>query len=143
MQTVVDIGLRFCDSRTSCASDRPTRRPNSSGSSPRLSCPSRSATLTCTAFVPRTTSVGLPVGGKFKITEIGTEHLVREALTWGIPDRRSQQVVADAIEHLRCRLQAGSLGAQWTTTARGDETTSRSLPSARRDDRQPWEGRHT
>jgi serine/threonine-protein kinase HipA len=54
-----------------------------------------------TAFVPRTTSVGLPVGGKFKITEIGTEHLVREALTWGIPERRSRQVVADAIERLR------------------------------------------
>jgi hypothetical protein len=43
----------------------------------------------------------LPVGGKFKITEIGTEHLVREALSWGVPERRSRQVVADAIEHLR------------------------------------------
>jgi len=42
-----------------------------------------------TAFVPRTTSVGLPVGGKFKITEIGTEHLMREALAWGVPERRS------------------------------------------------------
>jgi serine/threonine-protein kinase HipA len=53
-----------------------------------------------TAFVPRTTSVGLPVGGKFKITEIGLDHLIREALSWGVPERRSREVAAEAIAHL-------------------------------------------
>lgn len=67
-----------------------------------------------TAFVPRTTSVGLPVGGKFKITEIGTEHLLREALTWGVPERRSRQVVADAIEHLREGIEVAN--EKWPKT---------------------------
>ncbi len=62
----------------------------------------------------RTTSVGLPVGGKFKITEIGTEHLVREALPWGLPERRSRQVVADAIEQLHEGMELAN--GRWPNT---------------------------
>ena len=69
-----------------------------------------------TAFVPRTTSVGLPVGGKFKITEIGLEHLVREALSWGVPERRSRQVVAEATDHLHQGMELAD--ARWPNTPR-------------------------
>ena len=34
------------------------------------------------AFVPRQTPLGLSIGGKFKLTEIGGEHLVAEATAW-------------------------------------------------------------
>jgi len=54
-----------------------------------------------TAFIPRQTTVGLAVGGKFKLPEIGMEHIVREAVSWGIPERRARQVVADTVEGLR------------------------------------------
>jgi serine/threonine-protein kinase HipA len=57
-----------------------------------------------TAFIPRQTTVGLPVGGKFKLPEIGTEHIVREAVTWGIPERRARQFVADTVEGLRAGI---------------------------------------
>ena len=40
------------------------------------------------AFLPRQTTLGLSIGGKFKLTEIGSEHLVAEAKSWGIPRTR-------------------------------------------------------
>jgi hypothetical protein len=35
----------------------------------------------------------LSIGGKFKLTEIGSEHLVSEAKSWGIPARDAAETV--------------------------------------------------
>jgi serine/threonine-protein kinase HipA len=67
-----------------------------------------------TAFIPRQTTLGMPIGGKFKLPDIGTEHLVREASGWGIPERRSRQVVADTIESLRAGIAAAD--ERWPNT---------------------------
>jgi serine/threonine-protein kinase HipA len=48
------------------------------------------------AFLPRQTTLGLSIGGKFKLTEIGAEHLVAEATSWGIPARDAAETV-DAV----------------------------------------------
>jgi serine/threonine-protein kinase HipA len=45
------------------------------------------------AFVPRQTVLGLPIGGKFKLTEVGSEHLVAEAKAWGIPEREAAETI--------------------------------------------------
>jgi serine/threonine-protein kinase HipA len=46
------------------------------------------------AFVPRQTTLGLSIGGKFKLTEIGIEHLVAEAMSWGIPGRDATEAIS-------------------------------------------------
>ena len=58
-----------------------------------------------TAFIPNQTTVGLPIGGKFKLPEIGTEHIVREARAWGLPERRARQVVAETVEALHAGIE--------------------------------------
>ncbi len=45
------------------------------------------------AFLPRQTTLGLSIGGKFKLTEIGSEHLVAEAKSWGIPEREASESI--------------------------------------------------
>jgi serine/threonine-protein kinase HipA len=45
------------------------------------------------AFLPRQTTLGLSIGGKFKLTEIGAEHLVAEAASWGVPARDAAETV--------------------------------------------------
>jgi len=45
------------------------------------------------AFLPRQTTLGLSIGGKFKLTEIGADHLVAEATSWGIPARDAAETV--------------------------------------------------
>jgi serine/threonine-protein kinase HipA len=45
------------------------------------------------AFLPRQTTLGLSIGGKFKLTEIGSEHLVAEAKSWGIPERDATETI--------------------------------------------------
>ncbi len=45
------------------------------------------------AFLPRQTTLGLSIGGKFKLTEIGSEHLVAEAKSWGIPERDASESI--------------------------------------------------
>ena len=46
------------------------------------------------AFVPRQTTLGLSIGGKFKLTEIGSEHLVAEAMSWGVPERDASETIS-------------------------------------------------
>ena len=46
------------------------------------------------AFLPRQTTLGLSIGGKFKLTEIGIEHLVAEAMSWGIPERDATETIS-------------------------------------------------
>ena len=53
------------------------------------------------AFIPRQTRSALPVAGKFRMDEITTEHLVREAISWGIPERRARSKVLDTLVALR------------------------------------------
>jgi serine/threonine-protein kinase HipA len=45
------------------------------------------------AFLPRQTNLGLSIGGKFKLTEIGAEHLMAEATSWGIPARDAAETI--------------------------------------------------
>ncbi len=45
------------------------------------------------AFLPRQTTLGLSIGGKFKLTDIGSEHLVAEAKSWGIPERDATETI--------------------------------------------------
>ena len=45
------------------------------------------------AFLPRQTTLGLSIGGKFKLTEIGSEHLVAEAKSWGVPERDAADTI--------------------------------------------------
>lgn len=54
-----------------------------------------------TAFVETQTTIGLSVGDKYKLTEIGTAHLVREAVSWGLPERRARQVLSAVVEDLQ------------------------------------------
>jgi serine/threonine-protein kinase HipA len=46
------------------------------------------------AFLPRQTTLGLSIGGKFKLTEIGSEHLAAEAMSWGVPERDATEAIA-------------------------------------------------
>lgn len=46
-----------------------------------------------TAFVASQTRAALPVAGKFRMDEITVEHLVREAVAWGIPERVARSTV--------------------------------------------------
>ena len=54
-----------------------------------------------TAFIESQTTIGLSVGDKYKLTEIGTTHLVREAVSWGLPERRARQVLSSIVEDLQ------------------------------------------
>lgn len=55
------------------------------------------------AFLPQQTHVGLPIAGKFKIVEIGKEHLVTEAVSWGIPER----IARETVDRVTAALTAG------------------------------------
>lgn len=50
--------------------------------------------MTTTAFLPAQQHAGLTVAGKYKLSEIGTDHLVAEAKSWGIPERRAGDEIA-------------------------------------------------
>ena len=52
------------------------------------------------AFI-RQRHVGLSVAGKFAITEIAREHLVREARSWGMPERVARATIDRALEAIR------------------------------------------
>ncbi len=62
------------------------------------------------AFVPGQRFVSLPVGGRFRIMEIGHEQVLAEAAGWGVPARAARRVVEEAVEALRraVRLVGGS-----------------------------------
>ena len=64
--------------------------------------------LPTTAFVPEQTSIGLPIGGKFKLSEIGSEHIVREAAAWGIPEAHARAVLGDTIEALAASVETAA-----------------------------------
>jgi serine/threonine-protein kinase HipA len=55
------------------------------------------------AFVPGQTHVGMSIGGRFKMTEIGKGQLVAEAVSWGVP----QTVATRTIERIAADLTAG------------------------------------
>jgi serine/threonine-protein kinase HipA len=50
------------------------------------------------AFLPRQTTLGLSIGGKFKLTEIGSEHLVAEAKLWGVPEHDAADTIGAVAE---------------------------------------------
>jgi serine/threonine-protein kinase HipA len=71
------------------------------------------------AFLPRQTTLGLSIGGKFKLTEIGAEHLVAEATSWGIPARDAAQTVdAVAAAMSKAVAEASDLYPSMPTSAR-------------------------
>ena len=53
-----------------------------------------------TAFIERQSSMGLPVGGTWRIDEIGRAHLMREAQAWGVPQGVARSVVDATVEAL-------------------------------------------
>jgi serine/threonine-protein kinase HipA len=64
-----------------------------------------------TAFIERQRTMGLPVGGKWRVDEIGTIHLVPEAETWGVPVRDAQAQIAETLEALQVGVEAAD--ARW------------------------------
>lgn len=57
------------------------------------------------AFV-RQRHFGMPVAGRFVITEITREHLVREARSWGMPERLARQTVERTLSAMREAVSA-------------------------------------
>lgn len=53
-----------------------------------------------TAFVPNQTRAALAVAGKFRMDEIAVDHLVREAASWGIPERLARSAVLETLTGL-------------------------------------------
>ena len=49
------------------------------------------------AFVPRQALAAMPVGGRYRLTEIGLEQVLAEARTWGIPERIARRTIDDAV----------------------------------------------
>jgi serine/threonine-protein kinase HipA len=49
--------------------------------------------MTTTAFLPTQRHAGLTVDGKFNLSEIGTDHLVAEARSWGMPERTASDEI--------------------------------------------------
>ena len=72
------------------------------------------------AFVQRQTTLGMSIGGKFKLTEIGSEHLVAEARSWGVPER-------DAIETI------GAVAAAMSDAVAAANDVYPSMPARARD----------
>jgi serine/threonine-protein kinase HipA len=58
------------------------------------------------AFIPRQTRAALPVAGKFRMDEITVEHLVREAVSWSIPERRARGTVLGSLDALRSGISS-------------------------------------
>ncbi len=56
-----------------------------------------------TAFLPTQTTLGLSVGGKFRMADVGTEQMVQEAVAWGVPSR----VALDTVRQVASDLAAG------------------------------------
>ena len=52
------------------------------------------------AFIPQR-HFGMPVAGKFVITEITREHLVREARAWGVPERVARASIDRTLDAIR------------------------------------------
>ena len=52
------------------------------------------------AFIPQR-HFGMSVAGRFLITEITREHLVREARTWGIPERVARATIEGTLDAIR------------------------------------------
>ena len=51
-------------------------------------------------FLPGQSQAALPVGGKWRITEIARRHLLAEARAWGMPEPVARAVIADTLEAL-------------------------------------------
>jgi serine/threonine-protein kinase HipA len=58
-------------------------------------------------FLPSTRQAALPIGGKWRIDEIGRSHLLAEARGWGMPERFARNVITGALE----RFEAGMAAA--------------------------------
>lgn len=53
------------------------------------------------AFLPRQTHAALPVGGRYRLTEIGVPQVVLEARDWGIPERLARSTISATIASMR------------------------------------------
>jgi serine/threonine-protein kinase HipA len=51
-------------------------------------------------FLPTQSQAALPVGGKWRITEIERRHLLAEATSWGVPDREARRIVSATLDAL-------------------------------------------
>jgi serine/threonine-protein kinase HipA len=58
-------------------------------------------------FLPSTRQTALPIGGKWRIDEIGRSHLLAEARAWGMPEKVARTVITGALE----RFEAGMAAA--------------------------------
>lgn len=57
-------------------------------------------------FLPAQHQVALPVGGKWRITEITRRHLLDEARSWGVPDRVARTTIDTVLEGLAAGMAA-------------------------------------
>lgn len=57
------------------------------------------------SFVPGQRFVSLPVGGRFRIDEIGLEQVLAEAAAWGMPSGMARQVIGEVLDALRIAVR--------------------------------------
>lgn len=74
----------------------------------------------------------LDVNGKFRMAEIGTDDLVAEGRSWGLPQRRARTVVTDTVDALVARLADVDPAGHPGVTADALETARNRAGSAAR-----------
>lgn len=62
--------------------------------------------LPTVAFIPGQWSAGMPVGGAYRLDRIGSDHLVSEATSWGLPERVARETIGSAVAGLQAGLDA-------------------------------------
>lgn len=58
------------------------------------------------AFIPRQRLVSLPVGGRYRLADIGADQVVAEARAWGIPERIAWSTIEATIDAIRAGIPA-------------------------------------
>lgn len=56
------------------------------------------------AFIPRQRLVSLPVGGRYRMADIGAEQVVAEARVWGIPQRVALSTVVATVDAIKAGI---------------------------------------
>lgn len=56
------------------------------------------------AFIPRQRLASLPVGGRYRLTDIGAAQIVAEARGWGMPERIAWSTIEQTVEAIRAGI---------------------------------------
>ncbi|MGK2852305.1 MAG: type II toxin-antitoxin system HipA family toxin [Candidatus Limnocylindrales bacterium] len=58
------------------------------------------------AFIPRQRLASLPVGGRYRLADIGAEQVVAEARGWGMPERVAWSTIEATVDAIRAGIPA-------------------------------------